>query len=123
MLKSKEFEKMIANAYGKRERLVLKLERCRSTLDKMEQLFELKYGISPDVCDKEMLRIADGVRKSDLAFWDYCAIESKIGEISALSRQISEIDTAIAALRASRSENEKTVNIDCDDDEDFELGR
>lgn len=123
MLKSKEFEKMIANAYGKRERLVLKLERCRSALDKMEQLFELKYGISPDACDKETLRIADGVRKSDLAFWDYCAIDNKVNEISILNRRIAEIDTAIAALRASCSENKETVNIDCDDDEDFELGR
>ena len=102
MLNSKEFEKMIVNEYGKRERLASKRERCQAALEKMEQQFEVKHGISPGNCDKSMLRIAGEMRKSDLAFWDYCAIESKIEEISALNRQISEIDNAISELWASR---------------------
>ena len=121
MLDNREVGRMITNAAGKRERLAFKLDRCRTALEKMEEQFELKYGIDPRHCAKETLRTLAGGDRSDHAFWDYCAIESKLGEIRALTDQICKLDSRIAEFRGAPSaanDNEYPA-----EDGDFDMGR
>lgn len=120
---NEDFRKLIANEIGKRERLTLKLERCRLALDRMERNFELKYGVSPRECDKETLRAANSANKSDLAFWDFCSIESKIGEIRLLTEQIENLDARLAELRENQYSETREESDDNEDSDSFDMDR
>lgn len=94
MLSIETISQRLADAKGKRERLISTLNRHTAALEKKEREFEKTYKLKPELCSEESLR------GSDKAFWDYYSIKSKKSDILSVNKRIQEAEERIQALQA-----------------------
>ncbi len=94
MLSIETISQRLADAKGKRERLISTLNRHISALEKKEREFEKTYKLKPELCSEESLR------GNDKAFWDFFSIKSKKSDILSVNKRIQEAEERIQALQA-----------------------
>ncbi|MFR0870715.1 MAG: hypothetical protein ACLSG5_04750 [Oscillospiraceae bacterium] len=94
MLSIETISQRLADAKGKRERLISTLNRHISALEKKEREFEKTYKLKPELCSEESLR------GNDKAFWDFYSIKSKNSDILSVNKRIQEAEERIQALQA-----------------------
>ena len=94
MLSIETISQRLADAKGKRERLISTLNRHTAALEKKEREFEKNYKLKPELCSEESLR------GNDKAFWDYYSIKSKNSDILSVNKRIQEAEERIQALQA-----------------------
>ena len=81
MLNIETISQRLADANGKRERLISTLNRHTAALEKKEPEFEKTY-------------------KHDKAFWDFYSIKSKKSDILSVNKRIQEAEELIQALQS-----------------------
>lgn len=94
MLSIETISQRLADAKGKRERLISTLNRHTATLEKKEREFEKTYKLKPEFCSEESLR------GNDKAFWDFYSIKSKMNDILSVTKRIQESEERIQSLQA-----------------------
>lgn len=94
MLSIETISQRLADANGKRERLILTLNRHTAALEKKEREFEKNYKLKPELCSEESLR------GNDKAFWDFYSIKSKRNDILSVTKRIQESEERIQSLQA-----------------------
>lgn len=93
MLSIETISQRLADAKGKRERLISTLNRHISALEKKEREFEKTYKLKPELCSEESLR------GNDKAFWDFFSIKSKKSDILSVNKRIQEAEERIRRSR------------------------